>query len=87
MGYYFIFQYLQYLISLLYFGILIQFNSGNKEGVSVSSGDLRVAVSAVMAAVTAVKVRGDGVLFYFLISSIFDIIIIFWYFNSIQQWQ
>ena len=28
------------------------------------------------------KVRGDGVLFYFSISSIFDIIIIFWCFNS-----
>ena len=37
MGYYFIFRYLQYLISLLYFGILIQFNSGDDEGVSVSS--------------------------------------------------
>jgi hypothetical protein len=37
MGYYFIFRYLQYLISLLYFAILIQFNSGIEEGVSVSS--------------------------------------------------
>ena len=54
----------------------------------------REAVSAVMAAATAVKVvvsaaakvRGDGVLFYFSISSLFDIFIIFWYFNSIQQW-
>jgi hypothetical protein len=37
MGYYFIFQYLKYLMSLLYFGVSIQFNSGDEEGVSVSS--------------------------------------------------
>ena len=54
----------------------------------------RVVVSAAMIAEetvkvvvsAAAKVRGDGVLFYFSISSLFDIFIIFWYFNSIQQW-